>query len=554
MECDNIVIEYWRRKPKKYHVVLLYLVGITGAAFLYGQISSNIFNGLRSFLFYTFPSVLEWPFMTKCAYCICSATIFVVTTVWLGHAAAVKVFFKKEIKRNRGYVQELFSSAYYGAAATKRRQLVEDIYGEKIDDAEALQLVSKRIDGNINRVKAFLAEDSHKKENVLGVNSGWGSGKTTTVLIAIDETDNPKNRYVYESVFKYSGNISEFINDILGALESTIDEFGIDTGRHLREIIKNLDTNFARTLLNFMKNPPSLVSLTTESIMEINEAYENKGVENKIFLIIDDLDRLNGEDLVRIFSLLSTLRRFKFLRIIILADYSILVEILRRHNVVEPQKFIEKYLPAQKMLKLDSGYNMATGVVLDKFFYAQDGWNRDHDGALPALAAVLFYLLAKRLRAETATRSNVRFRWLPDGIGDRALPDDLDEVTSQILGIPVIMRKNSGELAENYTWRTYYNNIARLEDVLVALDRRIGETNTKVRVLSNFRVEDYVELIDSWIFGYMQTRWDIFQFTLRDLLDIVSSVDYGNLPKDSAEQFAYVFNQLFPNNEIKVVK
>lgn len=53
----------------------------------------------------------------------------------------------------------------------------------------------------------------------------------------------------------------------------------------------------------------------------------------------------------------------------------------------------------------------------------------------------------------------------------------------------------------------------------------------------------------------MEKWWDIFGFTIRDALDIWESIrQKEELPKDRAEQFVYIFNQLFPDRQIKTMK
>ena len=40
---------------------------------------------------------------------------------------------------------------------------------------------------------------------------------------------------------------------------------------------------------------------------------------------------------------------------------------------------------------------------------------------------------------------------------------------------------------------------------------------------------------------------------MRDALYILSELDYQNLPEKPGKQFAYVFDQLFPEDKIKYV-
>ena len=75
-----------------------------------------------------------------------------------------------------------------------------------------------------------------------------------------------------------------------------------------------------------------------------------------------------------------------------------------------------------------------------------------------------------------------------------------------------------------------------------------------IRISEAFSDEEYSDIIDPWIFNFMEQRWDIFGFTIRDAIDVLESIEYDNLPKNPAEQFVHVFNQLFPDDQMKTIK
>lgn len=498
----------------------------------------------------TMATVLDWPPLSKCTYEWCCGTMILAVIIVVNYLL-IRLSMRNAVVRDKKYIMGLFENDYYGAPVPKRSILVKNICG-RVSDEETKEFISKQIDQNINRIKNFLNGDSDG--NILGINSSWGSGKTTSVLIAINETESKRNRYIYESTFKYSNNIGEYISDILMNLKVTMREIGIlkfPSYCRIDDLAKNLDSSIAKTLANTVKTVFSPISLSTDIICELNKKYSESGCKKTIFIIIDDLDRLAGEDLIPVLSLLSGLRKLKFVKVIIPADYDTLVEILKNSNVAEPKRFIEKYLPSQRMISLNSDYDLVTGVILKKLFYAQKGWVKNVDGAAPALAAIFLRLLANRLKSETKDMNNIRFSWLPTKTSHN-VPGNMNEVTTQILRAPIVLEKSCDNFWERYSWRTNYNNISRFQDILVAMDKKIGASN--VRLLSCFDREDYIEVVDSWIFDYMETRWGIFGFTIRDLLDILNSIEYDNLPKEVTEQFAHTFNQLFPENEIKIMR
>lgn len=522
-----------------------------GIAIVLGEVSGGLFTILRRFIESTMPAVLDWRFFTKCIY-EWGWEVIIIAVVIVTNYFLIKLAMKNIVIRDKKYIMSLFGYGYYGAPAPKRSILVENICG-RVSDEDTKKFVSGQIDRDVDKIKDFLNRKSDG--DVLGINSRWGSGKTTSVLIAINETRNDKNRYIYESTFKYSNNIGEYISDILMNLKVTMREIGILKWLpyyRIDDLAKNLDSSIAKTFTNMIKTAFSPISLSTDIVCELNKRYHNSRCKKIIYIIIDDLDRLTGKDLIPILSLLSILRRLIFVKVIIPADYDVLVRILEKNDVVDSQRFIEKYLPAQRMISLNSGYDLAIGIILRKLFHAQKKWDKDTYGAAPALAAIFLRLLANKLKSETKDMDNVRYSWLPKNSADESVPKGMNEVTTQILRAPKILQKYCDDFWQKYSWRTYYNNISRFEDILVAMDKKMGKTS--MRLLRVFEKEDYIEVINSWIFDYMRTRWEIFGFTIRDLLDILNSIDYSNLPKETTEQFVYVFNQLFPENKIEILK
>ena len=62
------------------------------------------------------------------------------------------------------------------------------------------------IQDNIRPIKNFL-QNNNNSGNILTIDAPWGTGKTTTILLAIEseQKDNStiRHRYIYESAFKY---------------------------------------------------------------------------------------------------------------------------------------------------------------------------------------------------------------------------------------------------------------------------------------------------------------------------------------------------------------
>lgn len=320
-------------------------------------------------------------------------------------------------------------------------------------------------------------------------------------------------------------------------------------------LIANYDTNFKKTVINLIKNRHDLDILTSDFVLRLNDAYEKAKYKNKIFVIIDDMDRLQGEDIVEVLAFLSMLRNLNFVRIIVPVDLEVIYEALERYNVVDSPKFVTKYLPYSTAVRINSDYEMAKRVLEDKVAHSYEKKKRRINFE-PTIAAIYIGMLAEIMLEETMDLKNYRYEWLIPNrnsvmISTRQdIPDEIKtERLSQLLQVPTII---SIQIDGRYSWYSYYNNIRKFQNIVYALRVEVssGEKASKMGVAQIFSEGDYV-VIRNWIFPYMEKRWDIFGFTIRDAMNMLDGIKYDNLPTDSVKQFIEVFNQIFPNEKLE---
>lgn len=543
---------------KKSAAIIAFIITPIVFLVVISNFANALFDTIRSLISNTFPQILDCALMNKAVYSWLIIAIWILFSILLGRSI-YNLLNPETIQRDKKYILELFKNRGYGSPISTRIKLIEKIYGKSEIDEKVKQSLDNLIDKNINPIKEFLEESGDK--HVLCINGKWGSGKTTSLLIAINETKK-NNKYIYESAFKYSGSENEFIKDLLSTLNDTTLKMGMKNKDIINSLIKNLDSNPQKTVGNFIKNYKEINLPSSELIYKLNCQYENLNNKELIYIIIDDMDRLQGKEIVNILAVLSILKNLVFVRIIIPADLDVVCKALDADKVVEPQRFIEKYLPSQMSIKLNSNYDMVEKILLDKIGHTGGTWKKaSPDKVRPTLAAIFIGMLAKKLEDETrnykSENKSVRYTWLSNAPNPQELPDKINEPLFQLLQTPLIIRAKES-FRDKYVWNTNYNNITRFKDVIYAIKKRLGERGrsaTYIPINELFSDEEYSDVIDSWIFDYMKKRWDIFGFTIRDALDIWESINQKEkLPKDKAEQFVYIFNQLFPDRQMQTIK
>ncbi|MCR4753177.1 MAG: KAP family NTPase [Candidatus Saccharibacteria bacterium] len=521
---------------------------------LLSEISYGLFNAVRNIFVAICPKFLNAPAVTKGNFYLATCVITITVSAYLS-ARIKKRIFPDIIIRDKKYILALFKGRGSKSPQPTRAKLIDFIYGKGPINQKTRNTISTLINEGITPISQYI-DHSSADNNILCINSKWGSGKTTALLIAINESAKASNRYIYESAFKYSGNIGEFINDILKTINDVMIESCIKKSENLSSLIENFDgdpkVNVLNYILNLSNNSNDLLS--SDIILKINHHYEHSTSETIIFVIIDDLDRLQGEDVVRVLSLLSIIRNLSFVRLIVPADLEVVGKSLHAYGVVDAHRFIEKYLPIGPSIELKSGYKYAEKIILDMLVRAQKGWKKNPDGAYPAFAAILIGMLAKKMRELTINRDNFRYKWLcSDPHQKTAKLTSPSEELTQLLRSPIALSSYANRTKSIYGWDEKFANSKKYQHIISALTKKTASDKASINIQDAFTNDDYANVVEPWVFDFVEANWELLGFAIRDVLDELSSVNYSQLPKNPAKQFVYVFNQLFPDEKLKYV-
>lgn len=509
-------------------------------------LSFNVaFDGLRCFLEVIDERILKLNIVTTHFYYSLSILISLIVTAWI--FLSLRDTPSRQIVRNRRYILKLFSERGECSPVPTRIKLMDNIYGRtptKRDKKEFVE-ISKMIDDNIDPIKTFLSTNNSR---VACLNGEWGSGKTTSLLIAIDETKND-NRYIYEAAFKYKNNISEFVNDLLKTLEEVLGEMGVIIDKSINALIDNYDKDFKKMISNYLRMRRNLNILSSEAVLGLNDNYKKSGCGNKIFIIIDDLDRLQANDMVEVLSLCSLLRNLSFVRLILPVDLGIVYKVLKDAKIPDSSKYVEKYIPYASSIRISSGYDMVEKILENKIRHEQkkENWQID---VRPAIVAILIGLLTNEMQVHSKKIDEYTHAWL-NGRGVPATVKTNDEKLLRLLHAPELMAKRFDN--HNYDWGNARGDIRLFQKIITRMRRRSENNSLMVAIRNQFQIEDY-NMIESWCLPYMKNSWELLGLTIRDVLNMLPSLKLKDLPLNLAWQFAFVFNQLFPNDEIHVIE
>ena len=456
---------------------------------------------------------------------------------------------------NAEYLKRSLFSNSKNLPATSREDLLKKVAGKTDINAKYEKMITGYIDQNIDWIKNFL---SYGDENVLVIEAPWGTGKTTSLLIAINEFSQNafEYKYIYESAFKYTSGHSEYFHDILSAICQILETYGVKIRIETKDLMDNMSSDLPKTVLKVITANSVAPTLSSDMIFRINEKVAKKGLSIKIVVILDDLDRLDGDDIIKVLSFLSVIRRLNFVKVILPLDANAVASQLNG-KVYLPKQFIQKYLPDQTSLHLKSGYEMVENVAIAIIKERMKLGNDQLDLCYPIWEATLLLMISRRIRAELDRSREYRYGWLSSKRIEQYENNKewLHGVVLTILNAPHYAATHtekvfSGAMGRNgYSWVSSSSNIRQFQHVIWALRRYDG--NTFVRVCERFTEEDYQKVVVSWVRDYAKDNWTLLGFSLRDIINTINGEATVDISNAEGEMFVNAFNVFFPQSKLK---
>ncbi len=196
---------------------------------------------------------------------------------------------------------------------------------------------------------------------VFAIQAPWGMGKTSFVNILLDEVKSSEKIdaqslciFNYDSL--YYGNVSEaitiFIDNLFRIIEKT---YSIRLHGVGHAIAKNLTPQLEVGGLFAKMNISRSKSNDTASI--ISEKIKNKlrQINGKIIIVIDDIDRLTGEEALYILRMIRVLKALPNMYILLPIDFGNLVSLLgNTADITNPGGYVRKIISNSTRLNSDT--------------------------------------------------------------------------------------------------------------------------------------------------------------------------------------------------------
>ena len=337
-----------------FHKVLENFLSVTLVKFIFSEVKSNFFNDLLiSFLLITY--------------------IFIVTNTWKQRKNKVQLLIVN--------VSTIFLYTYYRFISDRWHFIAFNFY-DLIYYFDGLYVICLSnliylIDFELDKTnKGFFENEAitssdndllgfkvyaeqlanqikvthHNKAFAIGINGSWGSGKSS-FLNLLKNNFTKEDYIIIEFNAWYSNTPNQIIKDFFDTLNEQLKTYNASITKLLHNYSKKLvglheneTTKLVNNLFSFLSDNSSINSVYNQIEKEISI------IDKKIIVVIDDLDRLDSEEIVEVIRLIRNTANFKNVIFIVAYDREYIIKALDNHNSYNSDRFLEKIIQLELTL------------------------------------------------------------------------------------------------------------------------------------------------------------------------------------------------------------
>lgn len=215
----------------------------------------------------------------------------------------------------------------------------------------------------LEREKTIGIEDSYNRENIyntyyetlqtcfyeegsfsVAISGSWGSGKTV-FMEKLKEQYNKENKYV--SIIEFEAwrcdtpnlIIRNFFTQLKNELKIYIPNISLDFDKYIDLL---LDDDSVKPLKLISKAIYNICKQEKDPFNEIKD--ELKKSKHKVVVFIDDVDRLDADEIKEVLRLIRNTADFPYIQFIFTCDKDYICETLKKKDIEKPELYLEKFI------------------------------------------------------------------------------------------------------------------------------------------------------------------------------------------------------------------
>lgn len=224
----------------------------------------------------------------------------------------------------------------------KKNTLEEDSPIKNRNDDELDNLFSKTVE----KIKNIIDKNSFETSYTIGVNSEWGNGKSTILEMVKNELKEDSDKIVVDFNPWMGFDKKVLIKDFFNSLSESLTENDIsnDVYQYSEELINATDNSVLKTIKNIFNREKSLETLFNN----INKKI--KLLNKKIVVFVDDIDRLDNEEIFQLLKLIRNTANFQRTYFIMAYDREYVVSSINDLNEHSSVNYLDKIINTELTL------------------------------------------------------------------------------------------------------------------------------------------------------------------------------------------------------------
>ncbi|WP_185249427.1 P-loop NTPase fold protein [Chryseobacterium bernardetii] len=196
--------------------------------------------------------------------------------------------------------------------------------------------------GKALQVARFIKSNHTDSSIALGIVGKWGDGKTSFMSL-VEESFTDNNDYI---IIKFRSwlniSVQSIFSDFFSTVENEIKPYSIDIAKQIKKYGKSVLPISKSDTAEFILKSLDLVS--DKSVLEEFESVDNLlvALQKKIIIFLDDLDRLQPNEVFEVLKLIRNTASFKTFNYIVGYEKSYIIKALEINKIPNPEKYCDK--------------------------------------------------------------------------------------------------------------------------------------------------------------------------------------------------------------------
>jgi len=224
----------------------------------------------------------------------------------------------------------------------KQSLLYEDspISNEKDDELE--NLFSKTVE----KIQKIITKNNFDTSYTVGINSEWGGGKSSILKMLKNRLKRDSNNVIVDFNPWMGFDKKVLIKDFFNSLSENLTENNIsdDISTYSKELINITDNSMLKSIKSIFYKEKSLETL----FKNINDKI--KLLDKKVIIIVDDVDRLDKEEIFQLLKLIRNTANFSNTFFIVAYDREYVINSISGINEYLAANYLDKIINAELTL------------------------------------------------------------------------------------------------------------------------------------------------------------------------------------------------------------